>query len=195
MPPRWRSSSARRFAAASPSSTSPTKTSSSTAASCSKKKSAPARSSRYAELQEGDVVTGTVRTLADYGAFVDIGGIDGLLHVGDISWSRVNKPSDVLSVGQEIEVKVLKIDTDKQRISLGMKQLQPHPWDAVADKYKTGERVRGTVTRLADFGAFVELEPGVEGLVHISEMSWAKSVRKPGDMVKPGDTVEVVILA
>jgi small subunit ribosomal protein S1 len=150
---------------------------------------------RYTQLREGDVVTGTVRNLADYGAFVDIGGIDGLLHVADISWSRVGKASDVLAVGQEVEVKVLKVDTDKQRISLGMKQLQPHPWDAVADKYKTGERVRGTVTRLADFGFFVELEPGVEGLVHISEMSWAKRVRTPGDMVKAGETVEVVILA
>jgi small subunit ribosomal protein S1 len=149
---------------------------------------------RYTQLREGDVVTGTVRNLADYGAFVDIGGLDGLLHVSDISWSRVSQPSDVLSVGQEIELKVLKIDSEKQRISLGMKQLQPHPWDAVADKYNTGERVRGTVTRLADFGFFVELEPGVEGLVHISEMSWAKRVRTPGDMVKAGETVEVVIL-
>ncbi|MGB7555299.1 MAG: S1 RNA-binding domain-containing protein, partial [Candidatus Korobacteraceae bacterium] len=130
-----------------------------------------------------------------YGAFVDLGGIDGLLHVSDISWSRVNSPADVLTVGQELELKVLKVDTDKQRISLGMKQLQPHPWDAVADKYKTGERVRGTVTRLADFGFFVELEPGVEGLVHISEMSWAKRVRTPSDMVKAGENVEVVILA
>src|SRR5580704_7826521 len=150
---------------------------------------------RYTQLREGDVVNGTVRSLADYGAFVDIGGIDGLLHVSDISWSRINKPSDVLSAGQELELKVLKVDSDKQRISLGMKQLQPHPWESVGDKYKTGERVRGTVTRLADFGFFVELEPGVEGLVHISEMSWAKRVRTPSDMVKAGETVEVVILA
>ena len=150
---------------------------------------------KYAELKEGDVVSGTIRTLADYGAFVEIGGVDGLLHVSDISWGRVNKPSDVLSVGQEIEVKVLKIDAEKQRISLGMKQLQPHPWDSVAEKYRTGERVRGTVTRTTDFGAFVELEPGIEGLVHVSEMSWVKKVRKPSDLVKPGDTVEVVILA
>jgi len=149
---------------------------------------------RYSEVREGEIVTGTVRNLTDYGAFVDIGGIDGLLHVADISWSRVGKPSDVLSAGQEIEAKVLKVDTEKQRISLGMKQLQPHPWESVAEKYRIGERVRGTVSRLADFGAFVELEPGVEGLVHISEMSWAKKVRKPGDMVNTGDTVEVVIL-
>jgi small subunit ribosomal protein S1 len=149
---------------------------------------------RYSELREGEVVTGTVRSLADYGAFVDIGGIDGLLHVSDIAWSRVSKPSDVLTAGQEIEAKVLKVDAEKQRISLGMKQLQPHPWESVGDQYKAGDRVRGTVTRLADFGFFVELEPGIEGLVHISEMSWAKRVRKPGDMVKTGETVEVVIL-
>ncbi len=135
---------------------------------------------RYAEIQEGDIVRGTVRSLADYGAFVDLGGIDGLLHVSDLSWSRVGKPEDVLSVGQEVEAKVLKIDGERQRISLGMKQLQPHPWDSVPDKYKTGERVRGPVTRIADFGAFVELEPGIEGLVHISEMSWGKKVRTPG---------------
>ena len=149
---------------------------------------------RYSDLREGDVVTGTVRNIMDYGAFVDIGGIDGLLHVADISWGRVEKASDVLSVGQEIEAKIVKVDSAKQRISLGLKQLQPHPWDSVAAKYTTGERVRGTVSRLAEFGAFVELEPGVEGLVHISEMSWAKRVRKASDVVNVGDTVEVVIL-
>ncbi|MGA8878173.1 MAG: 30S ribosomal protein S1 [Candidatus Korobacteraceae bacterium] len=153
-----------------------------------------AKELRYSDLKDGDIVNGTVRNIMDYGAFVDIGGIDGLLHVSDISWGRVEKPSDVLSVGQEIEAKVLKVDIGKQRISLGLKQLQPHPWDSVGDKFKTGERVRGTVSRLADFGAFVELEPGVEGLVHISEMSWVKRVRKPSDLVKTGDTVEVVIL-
>src|SRR5262245_24903794 len=120
------------------------------------------RERRYTELKEGDTVSGVVRSLAEYGAFVDIGDVDGLLHVSDISWSRVNKPADVLSVGQSIEARVLKIDADKRRISLGMKQLQPHPWDAAAGKYKAGERVRGGVTRLAEFGAFVELEPGVE---------------------------------
>jgi small subunit ribosomal protein S1 len=149
---------------------------------------------RYAEIQEGNIVHGTVRSLMDYGAFVDLGEIDGLLHVSDIAWSRVNKPEDVLTVGQEIEAKVLKIDGAKQRISIGMKQLQPHPWDAVGEKYQVGDRIRGTVTRLADFGAFVELEPGVEGLVHISEMSWSKKVRTPGDVVKPGDIVEAAIL-
>src|SRR5579864_4612231 len=151
----------------------------------------------YSQMREGDTVTGTVRSLTDYGAFVDIGGVDALLHVGEISWSRVNKPSDVLSVGQQVEVKILKLgaEGDKRRISVGMKQLQAHPWDDIAQKYKVGEKVRGSVTRLMDFGAFVEIEPGIEGLIHISEMSWAKGkVRKPGDVVKQGETVEVVIL-
>lgn len=148
----------------------------------------------YSEVKEGATVNGTVRSLTDYGAFVDIGGVDALLHVSDISRSRVTKPSDVLSVGQEIEVRILKIDPEKRRISVGMKQLEPDPWDAVATKYKAGERARGTVTRVMDFGAFVELEPGIEGLIHISEMSWGKKVKTAGDVVKPGDAVETVIL-
>ena len=152
------------------------------------------RERRYSEVKEGDVVTGTVRSLADYGAFIDLGGVDGLLHVGEISWSRINNPADVLEVGQQVEAKVLKIDLDKQRISLGMKQLQPHPWDAVPGKYSLGQRVTGVVTRTTDFGAFVELEPGIEGLIHISEMAWGKKVRKATDVVKPGETVEAVIL-
>ncbi len=149
---------------------------------------------RYSELKEGETVSGTVRSLTDYGAFVDVGGVDALLHISDISWSRVNKSADVLSVGQEIEARVLKIDPEKRRVSVGMKQLQAQPWDSVPNKYKVGERVRGTVTRVMDFGAFVELEPGVEGLIHVSEMSWVKKVRKPSDLVKPGETVEAVIL-
>ncbi len=151
----------------------------------------------YSQMKEGDTVSGTVRSLTDYGAFVDLGGVDALLHVSDISWGRVNKPSDVLSVGQALEVKVLKVgsETEKKRISVGLKQLQPHPWDAVAAKFRAGDRVRGTVTRLMDFGAFVELEPGIEGLIHISEMSWSKGkIRKSSDVVKQGETVEVVIL-
>jgi small subunit ribosomal protein S1 len=150
---------------------------------------------RYSEIREGETVQGTVRSLTDYGAFVDIGGVDALLHVGEISWSRINKASDVLSVGQQIEAKVGKIDPEKRRISLSLKQLQPHPWDTGAGKFNIGERVRGVVTRVLDFGAFVELEPGIEGLIHLSEMSWAKKVRKPSDVLKPGDTVEAVILA
>jgi small subunit ribosomal protein S1 len=149
---------------------------------------------RYSELKEGETVHGEVRSLTGYGAFVDIGGVDALLHVGDISWNRVSNPEDVLSVGQQIEARVLKIDSAKQRIGIGMKQLLPHPWDGVAAKLKAGDRVHGTVTRVADFGAFVELEPGVEGLIHLSEMSWAKKVRKPSDVLKTGDTVEAVVL-
>src|SRR3984885_7342050 len=149
---------------------------------------------RYSEIAEGAILSGTIRSLADYGAFVDIGGGDGLLHISDLAWNRTDKPSAVLTAGQQVDVKVLKIDPAGKRISLGMKQLLPHPWDAAAGKYTAGERIRGTVTRVTDFGAFVELEPGIEGMIHLSEMSWAKKVRKPGDMLKQGDTVEVMIL-
>jgi len=153
-----------------------------------------ARQKLFTDLQEGAVMHGTVRSLTDYGAFVDIGGVDGLLHVADISWGHVNKPADVLSVGQELDVKILKVDQAKRRIALGLKQLQPHPWEQVGEKYKAGDRVRGTVTRVTDFGAFVELEPGVEGLIHLSEMSWSKKARKPSDVVKPGEQVEALVL-
>jgi small subunit ribosomal protein S1 len=149
---------------------------------------------RYAEVKEGETMSGTVRSLVDYGAFIDLGGVDALLHVSDLAWGRVNKASDVLTVGQQVEVKVLKIDAEKHRISVGLKQLQKHPWDAVTEKYKVGERVQGTVTRVVEFGAFMELEPGIEGLIHLSEMSWGKKVKKASDVVKPGDTVEAVIL-
>ena len=155
---------------------------------------AKAKEARFTELHVGDVVHGTVRSLLDYGAFIDIGGVDGMLHVADISHGRVNKPSDALSAGQEIDVKILKVDPAKKRISLGLKQLQADPWTTAADKYHVGDRVRGTVARTTDFGAFVELEPGLDGLIHLSEMSWSKKVRKPSDLVKPGDTVEVVVL-
>src|SRR5215469_2652491 len=154
-----------------------------------------AKDRRYSELKEGDTVRGTIRSLADYGAFVDIGGVDALLHVGEVSWQRIAKPADVLSVGQEVEARVLKIDPEKRRISLSLKLLQPHPWDAVPATYKIGDRVRGPVTRITDFGAFVELAPGIEGLIHISEMSWQKKLKRPEDVVKPGETVEAIILA
>ena len=150
---------------------------------------------RYAEVQEGAVLDGTVRTIMEYGAFVDLGGIDGLLHISDIAWSRVANVGDVLTVGQQIEVKVLKIDPETRRIALGLKQLQAHPWDAVAEKFTLGQKVRGVVSRIADFGAFVELEPGVEGLVHLSEMSYTKRILKATEVVKVGDTVDAVILA
>jgi small subunit ribosomal protein S1 len=150
---------------------------------------------RYGQMREGDVVSGTVRSLTTFGAFVDLGGIDGLLHISDISWSRVNAPEDLLTVGQNLQVKVLKVDAESKRISLGLKQLEAEPWSKVAEKYTEGERVTGTVTRLMDFGAFVELEPGVEGLIHVSEMSWVKKVRKPSDLLKTGDTVDVLVLS
>jgi small subunit ribosomal protein S1 len=149
---------------------------------------------RFAELQEGDTVTGEVRSLTDYGAFIDLGGIDGLLHVGEISWSRINKPADVLSVGQQVEARVIKIDQEKHKVSLSLKQLQSHPWDAVSGKYKVNDRVRGVVTRITEFGAFVEIEPGVEGLIHVSEMSWGRKIKIASDIVKPGETVEAMIL-
>jgi small subunit ribosomal protein S1 len=149
---------------------------------------------RYAEVKEGETMSGTVRSMVDYGAFIDLGGVDALLHVSDLAWGRVNKPSDVLSVGQQVEVKVLKIDPEKHRISVGLKQLQPHPWDSVPEKYKVGERVQGTVTRVVEFGAFVELESGIEGLIHVSEMSWGKKMKKAEEMIKPGESVEAVIL-
>jgi small subunit ribosomal protein S1 len=150
---------------------------------------------RYSEMTEGDIVSGEVRSLTTYGAFVDLGGVDGLLHVSDIAWSRVNQPEEVLTVGQQLQVKILKIDTDSRRISIGLKQLQPEPWNSAADRYLLGQRVSGIVRRLTDFGAFIEVEPGIEGLIHVSEMSWVNKVRKPGDLLKLDDTVEAVILS
>ncbi|MEK7406155.1 MAG: 30S ribosomal protein S1 [Acidobacteriota bacterium] len=156
---------------------------------------ARAREQVVAALEEGAVVRGTVRTLTDFGAFIDLGGVDGLLHVGDMAWGRVRKPSDLIGVGDAIEVKILKVDREARRISLGLKQLTPDPWTLAGQKYQAGQRVRGTVTRLAEFGAFVELEPGVEGLIHISDLTWSKKARKPGDVVKAGEAVEVVVLS
>ncbi|MGA2726413.1 MAG: 30S ribosomal protein S1 [Terracidiphilus sp.] len=150
---------------------------------------------RLAAMKEGDTVPGTVRTLMSYGAFVDLGGADGLLHVSDIAWGRVNKPEDVLSVGQELQVRILKIDPETKKISLGLKQLEQEPWEVVPTKYQVGQRITGAVTRLADFGAFVEIEPGIEGLIHISEMSWGKKIRHPSDVLKQGDSVDAEILA
>ena len=150
---------------------------------------------RYEAMKEGDSVKGTVRSLMPYGAFIDLGGIDGLLHVSDIAHSRVSKPEDVLTVGQELQVKILSIDPETQKISLGLKQLQAEPWVAAAERLKVGQRITGTVTRLADFGAFVEIEPGVEGLIHISEMSYGKKLRHPSDMLKQGERVDAVILS
>ncbi len=153
---------------------------------------------RFSELAEGQVVSGTVRSLTSFGAFVDLNGADALLHISDIAWHRVENPADILSVGDQIDVVILKIDNAdaaKRRIAVGLKQLQPHPWDAVPGTYTLGQKVKGSVTRETDFGAFVELAPGIEGLIHISEMAWGKKVRKPSDVVKVGDQVEAVILS
>ncbi|HWE86101.1 MAG TPA: S1 RNA-binding domain-containing protein [Terracidiphilus sp.] len=153
-----------------------------------------AAQARHAGLREGDVVPGTVRSLTSYGAFVDLGGIDGLLHVSDIAWTRIAKPEDVLSTGQQLDVKILKIDPDTKKLSLGLKQLQAEPWQTVPSRFAAGQRVSGVVTRVMDFGAFVEIEPGVEGLIHVSEMSWGKKVRIASDILKPGERVDAVIL-
>ena len=145
-------------------------------------------------LEEGAVVRGTVRSLADYGAFIDVGGVDGLLHVGDISWSRVTDPSTELSVGDVLDLKVLKVDKQTGKISLGLKQMSADPWEQAAAALKPGDRVTGEVSRLTDFGAFVEVLPGVEGLIHISEMSWTKRIQRPSDVLTKGERVEAVVL-
>ena len=150
---------------------------------------------RHAAMKEGDTVSGTVRTLMPYGAFVDLGGVDGLLHISDIAHGRVAKPEDVLTVGQELQVRILKIDPQTKKISLGLKQLQAEPWEKAPERLVAGQRITGTITRLADFGAFVEIEPGVEGLIHISEMSYGKKLRHPSDILKQGDRVDAVILS
>ncbi|HEX3429791.1 MAG TPA: 30S ribosomal protein S1 [Rhizomicrobium sp.] len=152
------------------------------------------RSSLVASLQEKQIVEGTVKNITDYGAFVDLGGVDGLLHVTDIAWRRVSHPTEVLSVGQQVTVQIIKINQETQRISLGMKQLQTDPWEGVAAKYPPGVRFTGKVTNVTDYGAFVELEPGVEGLVHVSEMSWVKKNVAPSKIVQPGQEVEVQVL-
>ncbi len=157
-------------------------------------KRAEERSELVASLAEGQVVQGTVKNITDYGAFVDLGGVDGLLHVTDIAWRRVSHPTEVLNVGQNVTVQIIKVNHDTQRISLGMKQLQTDPWEGVAAKYPVGARFRGKVTNVTDYGAFVELEPGVEGLVHVSEMSWVKKNVHPNKIVTPGQEAEVQVL-
>jgi small subunit ribosomal protein S1 len=145
-------------------------------------------------LEEGVILEGIVKNITDYGAFVDLGGIDGLLHVTDMSWGRVNKPADVVNVGDRVRVVVLKYDPERGRVSLGMKQIMPDPWASVADRYPIGARVHGKVVSLADYGAFVELEPGIEGLVHVSEMSWTKRVTHPSKVLEVGQDVDVMVL-
>jgi small subunit ribosomal protein S1 len=153
-----------------------------------------AREEAFGQLEEGAVVRGTVRSLTDFGAFVDLGGVDGLLHVSDMSYQRSVKPGDVVTAGESIEVKILKINRETRKIALGLKQLAPDPWSVVPEKYQPAARVKGKVARVADFGAFVELEPGIEGLIHVSEMSWTRKNVRAQDIVKVGDMVEVVIL-
>jgi small subunit ribosomal protein S1 len=152
------------------------------------------RRAKVESLEEGAVVRAVVRSLATYGAFLDIGGVDGLLHVGDISWGRVADPASVLSVGDAMDVKVLKVDKHSGKISLGLKQMTPDPWDQAIATLKPGDRVTGDVVRLTDFGAFVEVMPGVEGLIHVSEMSWTKRIKRPADVLKPGERVEAEVL-
>jgi small subunit ribosomal protein S1 len=145
-------------------------------------------------LKEGQVLEGVVKNITDYGAFVDLGGVDGLLHVTDIAWRRVNHPTDVLSIGQTVNVQVIKVNQETQRISLGMKQLEADPWEGVEAKYPVDLKIKGRVTNITDYGAFVELEPGVEGLVHVSEMSWTKKNVHPGKIVSTSQEVEVMVL-
>ncbi|HRF09102.1 MAG TPA: 30S ribosomal protein S1 [Xanthobacteraceae bacterium] len=152
------------------------------------------RQELVSSLEEGQVIDGVVKNITDYGAFVDLGGIDGLLHVTDIAWRRVNHPTDVLTIGQSVKVKIIKINHETHRISLGMKQLQGDPWENISDKFVVGARMKGRVTNITDYGAFVELEPGIEGLVHVSEMSWTKKNVHPGKIVSTSQEVEVQIL-
>ncbi len=148
-----------------------------------------------AQLAEGQVVSGVIKNITDYGAFVDLGGIDGLMHITDISWGRINHPSEAFKVGDRIDVVILKYDREKQKVSLGVKQKTPDPWLSVTEKYPVGSRVRGKVVSLTDYGAFVELEHGVEGLVHVSEMSWIQKVKHPSKVVSVGDMIEAQVLA
>ncbi|HUB78516.1 MAG TPA: 30S ribosomal protein S1 [Bryobacteraceae bacterium] len=152
------------------------------------------KTSTLEHLAEGSVVTGVVKNLTEYGAFIDLGGIDGLLHVTDISYGRVTHPSELLHVGEEVTVKVLKFDKAKERVSLGIKQLGPDPWETVSERFPLNSKVIGRVVNVTDYGAFVELEPGVEGLIHISEMTWSRRMKHPSKVVKPGDQVEAVVL-
>src|ERR671938_432954 len=146
------------------------------------------------ELQKDQVRKGVVKNITDFGAFIDLGGVDGLLHITDMSWGRISHPSELVHIGQELEVKILDIDWQRERISLGMKQLQSYPWQNVAAKYPVGTRVQGKVVSITNYGAFIELEPGIEGLVHISEMSWTRNVRHPSKLVSIGEVIEAVVL-
>ena len=155
---------------------------------------AEARTELVASLKEGQILDGVVKNITDYGAFVDLGGVDGLLHVTDIAWRRINHPAEAIHIGQQVKVQVIRFNTDTQRISLGMKQLEIDPWEGVAQKYAAGTKFKGRVTNITDYGAFVELEPGIEGLVHVSEMSWTKKNTHPGKIISTSQEVEVMVL-
>ncbi len=152
------------------------------------------RQKTLGNLEEGKIVEGVVKNITDYGAFIDLGGIDGLVHITDLSWGRVNHPSEMLTVGQKLKFKVMQFDKENQRVSLGLRQITPDPWEKVGEKFSVGSRVKGKVTSMTDYGAFVELLGGVEGLVHVSEMSWTKRVRHPSKILSVGDEVEVMVL-
>ena len=153
------------------------------------------RAEIISHLEKGQVLEGTVKNITSYGAFIDLGGVDGLVHITDLSWGRINNPEEVVEIGQKINVVVLDYDEDRKRIALGLKQLTPHPWDALEEGLQVGDKVTGKVVVLTDYGAFVEVKPGVEGLVHVSEMSWTKHVHHPSDLLKVGEEIECVILS
>src|SRR5207237_3557951 len=152
------------------------------------------RNKLLSDMTPGDIRKGTVKNITDFGAFIDLNGIDGLLHITDMSWGRIGHPSELLKVGQDLDVVVLDINKEKERVSLGLKQKLANPWDSIEAKYPVGARVKGRVVNLVPYGAFVELEPGVEGLVHVTELSWTKRVAKPSAMLKQGHDMEAVVL-
>lgn len=154
-----------------------------------------AREEALARIKTGDIVEGIVKSITEFGAFIDIGGIDALLHISDLAWNKVVHPKELVNIGEKIKVKVLSADSETGRVTVGLKQLTPHPWDGIEEKYPIGSRVKGRVTTLAEYGAFVELEKGVEGLIHVSEMSWTKMIHHPSQLLKIGDTVETVVLS
>jgi len=153
-----------------------------------------ARTKLLAEIEEGDIRSGVVKNITDFGVFIDLGGLDGLLHITDMSWGRISHPSELLAVGDEVDVKILKYDKSRERVSLGLKQKMPNPWEAVGEKYPPGKKVQGRVVNIMPYGAFIELEDGVEGLCHISELSWTRKINHPSEILAIGDVVEIVIL-
>jgi small subunit ribosomal protein S1 len=145
-------------------------------------------------LEKGQVLEGVIKNMTNFGVFIDLGGVDGLLHITDISWGRISHPEELLKLDQTVKVVVLDFDGDKKRISLGMKQLTPHPWESLNAEIAIGSKVKGKIVNVADYGAFLELQPGVEGLIHVSEMSWSQHLRNPQDFIKVGDELEAVVL-